>query len=329
MTLRDVADEVGVSVATVSRVLNGRGDRRISEGTRKQVLAAARDLGYQPNPIARALVTGRTRMIGVAVPYVWYPFAPQVMHFVQEQVGPSGYGIVIQGAESDPQRYTLDLRAIVQQADGIIAVERSGNLRAFLDEHGPDQVPVVSVGADVVAEVDWVLVDLAPGARDAVRHLVASGCRRVAYLVPVPSQHEREPRRVAYDAVMGEVGAPPEHIVVPVGTRAAARQTLLSHVREHGLPDGLFCCNDVTAVGAYRALRDLGVQLPADCALVGCDGIEGGEYLDAPLSTIVQPIEEMCRLGCEFLLRRIKAPDTPPQTATLTAPLVIRESSRR
>jgi len=329
VTLREVAAAAKVSVATASRTLNGRCSPYVSEATKKAVLDAAKRLGYRPNRLARALVTGRRNMIGLAVPYVGYPFASAVMKHIQERLHPAGLGLIAQGAEVDAERYAEDMRVIEAEVDGIIAVERVDLLRHFLELSRPRAVPIVSVGAEVAEELDHVAVDLYTGAVEACRHLASVGCRRIAYAVPAVSFHPQEQRLRAYERAVREFGMEPEHIVVPVGTRQGAREAIKEYACQCGLPDGIFCCNDVTAIGIFRGLRDLGVDVPEQCALVGCDGVEDTECFDPPISTIVQPIEEMCRMACEFLLNRIKEPDKPRQMARLQAALVVRGSSAR
>lgn len=293
------------------------------------MLKAAEELGYRPDRIARALVTGRRNMIGLAVPYVGYPFASTVMRHVQETLHPFGLGLITQGAESEPERYAEDMRVVEAEVDGIIAVERVDLLRPFLASERRRPVPIVSIGADVAVEVDCVAVDLFSAALEACKHLADVGCRRIAYVVPSVSFHPSEQRMQAYSDVVERLGVEPEYVVLAERTSAAARQTIKDYAERHGLPDGLFCCNDVTAMGVFRGLRDMGVDVPGECALVGCDGVEETAYFDPPLSTIVQPIQEMCRIACEFLLRRIEDPDLPLQSTKLEARLVVRGSSAR
>jgi DNA-binding LacI/PurR family transcriptional regulator len=128
---------------------------------------------------------------------------------------------------------------------------------------------------------------------------------------------------------MQAAGLRREYIVAVDQSRAAAAAAVAAHVEQFGLPDAIFCHNDEMALGAYRSLRLLGVRVPDEVALVGCDGIEDTEYLEVPLTTLRQPLEEMCRLACEFLQRRMAQPDIPVQSAVLLPQLVVRESSLR
>jgi LacI family transcriptional regulator len=141
-----------------------------------------------------------------------------------------------------------------------------------------------------------------------------------------------DPRTDAYRDEMRAAGLMEEHIFQPYSflptVQAADSQTAVAaHVKEHGVPQAIFCRNDHMALGAYRALRDAGYRIPEDVALVGCDGIAEAKYLDAPLTTVQQPIVEMCRIGWQFLKQRMENSALPLQSAVLQSELVIRKSS--
>ncbi|HEU4752942.1 MAG TPA: substrate-binding domain-containing protein, partial [Armatimonadota bacterium] len=115
----------------------------------------------------------------------------------------------------------------------------------------------------------------------------------------------------------------------PAYGRAAARDAIKSYLARHSAPEAIFCMNDDMAIGCYRGLCDLGLRVPRDVALVGCDGIEHTEYLETPLTTIVQPLDDMSRAAWQLLERRLGDPGAPPQRVKLSARLAVRESSRR
>jgi DNA-binding LacI/PurR family transcriptional regulator len=174
-----------------------------------------------------------------------------------------------------------------------------------------------------------VRIDLFSATRAAVRHLLASGRRRIAFLAP---GHEPGSSRAdAYRAVLVEAGLAPMFIDVPpaegFSERARTRQAVRGVLRRRQRPDALFCFNDEYAIGALRGLRDAGLSVPDDVAIFGCDGIEETEYHDPPLSTIVFPFTEAARLGWEFLRQRIEDPGLPVQSAVLIPDLAVRESS--
>jgi len=325
VTIKQIAECVGVSPSTVSRVLNGSRQHVISEQTRQRVLQAAEELGYQPHLGARSLVTGRTCMVALWMHHLYTAFHGQVVHLVEATLWQSGYEMLIRqvGHQSEPPRHGWG------RVDGIIGFECVGALRSAQKTSRRRPVPVVSMGAYYLTEVDHVGVDLYTGSVQAVQHLIEQGCHRVAYLVNAESRHPGDARRDAYDVVVEAAGLPKEYIVSVDQSRSAAMAAVAEHVEQFGLPDAIFCHNDEMAMGAYRGLRLLGVRVPDEVALVGCDGIEDTEYLEVPLSTIRQPLEEMCRLACEFLQRRMTQRDIPVQSAVLMPQLVVRESSSR
>lgn len=331
----DVAREAQVSGATVSRVLSGRADVAISDETRERVIKAAERLGYRLNHSARALVTGRTDLVALWMHHLQTPFHAQVAHYTAFANRPTGYRILISEMEGIGEGGVIpDIRQLTiddVNVDGIIAHEGSDYVSAYLRSYPQQRPPIVIMGAYFLRSIDHVGVDLYAGQVEATRHLYDVGCRRIAFLVNVGSNHPGDARADGYAAAMREVGLPPEYIETPEGdqTRATARRTVDAYIRQHGHPDGILCLNDEMAIGANRALRDLGLRVPEDVCLVGYDGIEDMEYQTPPLSTMVQPLREMSEIAWQFLLKRIQEPDAPLQHAVLQPHLLIRESSQR
>jgi LacI family transcriptional regulator len=135
--------------------------------------------------------------------------------------------------------------------------------------------------------------------------------------------------REAYAAEMRARGLEAEWIPLASASRDAAREAAASHVREHGRPDAFLCRNDDLAIGAYRAMCDLGIRVGEDVLLVGCDGIEDTRFMPCPVSTVLLPVRRMCELAWQFMERRLADPDAELQSETLTAALEVRDSSRR
>ena len=330
ITQKDIATRVGVSQQAVAHALSGKG--RLSDATRARILAEAAVLGYRPNPLARALLTGKTHLIALWMPHLLSPFYARVAHSVEALLRESPYDVIITGFEGarGPQREQF--AAASWPVDGILAFEsfEAPELAPRANENG---APIVSMGARGHSDsetLDLVTVDLRSGAEDAVRHLMEN-CKRVAFL-SVPDKHEmNDARFAAYRDLMRAAGRAEEFIMLESQPqmRAGARGAIRDYVRQNGCPDGIFCSTDEEAIGTYRGLRDLGISVPHDVALVGCDGIEDGEYLDPTLTTIVQPIDEMCRLAWKTLQQRIEQPDGSRLQIELQARLEIRESSKR
>jgi LacI family transcriptional regulator len=322
-TIRDIARALSVSHTTVSRALSGRGSDFISAQTRERIVQTAREMNYQPNRVARKLATGRNDVIALWIAGA-HPYFATVLSEAEKVLMQHNLDIlhVVSGRGS----HASDLNLF---ADGILALDRPMDVEEYVARGGDGRPPVVSMGCYVCPLVDSVSVDLKTGARAAVSHLLEVGCKRVAMFLPGNLSGLETARPRGYAEVMGEWGRETEYIPCPRDSRAPARAAIREYVRERGCPDGIFCFNDDMAIGGYRGLRDLGVRVPEDVALVGCDGIEDGEYLDAPLSTIAQPYEAFCERAWRLLQRRLENPDAPLESEVLPTTLTVRESSRR
>jgi DNA-binding LacI/PurR family transcriptional regulator len=326
VTLLDIAKKLNVSKMTVSRVLNNRSSDFITEATRKRVRETARLLGYTPNRVAQALVTGQTRRIAFLSPTMGAKFFQEVAYRFHQILQKDGYEII--HGEIGPQMMDSSHHAGLPSMglDGVLMYGGClGELNQVLGSFSPFKGPIVNMGPHTPEVFDAVNVDLYPASRQAVERLLDSGSKRVAHVLTPFTNNELDDRRRGYNHVLYERGKEPEHILVGDWSRAAARESIKAYVKEHGCPDGLFCANDDIAIGAYRGLRDIGIRIPDQARLIGCDGIEDTEYMDPPISTIVQPLEDMCVTAWKFLRNRLENSDIPRQTETHQARLAIRE----
>ncbi len=327
-TAADVARTAGVSPATVSYVIRGKRDVKLAEATRERVLAVARDLGYSTNPVASALKTGRTGQIAIWIDSLLTAHNARVVHHLEEQLATASYQIVVSLMRH--ARGSVGSFAALP-ADGIIAHEQASQVRELIAGYPNRKLPIVVTGGynNTLDSVDTVRVNLSVGATEAVEHLVRQGRRRIAYLAPALVLEVDPCRLPAYRGVLARAGLAPEYVVAegPMDDRNTYRNAIREYVGAHGCPDALVCHNDDMAVAAYRGLCDLGLSVPGDCAVTGCDGIEETEYGYCPLTTIVQPISQMCAQAWELLSRRLQDPDAPIEHRTLLAHLEIRQSS--
>jgi len=326
-TISELAAKLNLSKGTVSQILNHKGEA-FSPETRRRVFAAARETGYRPHPIARALATGRTGFVGVWVNDLGSAYHAHVAHTMEHRLKGNGYDVFITlQAGQNPIRRAV-LPPIV--ADGIIAHEIYGPAWDELHRNLNGRIPIINTGVWVQENsLDYVAIDLSPATLAAIRHLVASGRRRIAYLVNVlPPALGISSRYDDYHRVMQESGLVDEFIITGSSDRDRVRASARTYFQEKGCPEAIFCHCDDAAIAAYRAACDLGIRIPDDLALVGCDGIQDTEYFPCPITTIVQPLDALCEMAARFMERRLTEPDAPPQQTTLTAELVIRESSR-
>jgi DNA-binding LacI/PurR family transcriptional regulator len=333
VTMSQIAEAAGVSQATVSFVLNRRArtNGSISAATSKRVLEAAQEMGYRPNRSARALATGHSNLIGLCMWNLAAAHYAGVTCHVEKNLQTSPYHLLVsclktKRTEDDPQQFQ---EVFPWPMDGILALEAANVLSTHMETFNNWPAPIVSMGGTnyEVENLDYVGIDLAAGVRQAVSHLVKIGCRRIAFACAKSSYEAEELRAVAYTKAMQQYRTPTEYIPLSLNSRSTARVDLRNYINEHGCPGGILCFNDEVALGSYRALCDLGIKVPTQVALVGCDGIEDTEYLECPISTIVQPIREMCQLAWKMLQDRISDPQCEVKQKVLVPQLVIRDST--
>ena len=189
-------------------------------------------------------------------------------------------------------------------------------------------VPIVAIGAyRPEAEVDFVGIDLKTPLETALRRLIVEGARRIAYLTDL-SGESIDPRLLAYRAILREFELTEERILLPSQERRDARRVIAEYVRERGCPEAILCHNDEIAVGCARGLYDLGLRLPEDVQLVGCDGLEETLYQACPLTTIAAPLQKVCQNAWELLERRLREPTASVASIVLPTTLRWRESTR-
>lgn len=337
-TLKEIAEALDITPTAVSYVLNGRYNK-VSEATRQRVLDAAREMGYQPHHAARALKTGETRTITVLSRSPHAPYYIEVLDYMIQHILAHDYKVLIQRLQwpSAPDEAASLVNGGVDGAVVIDAPPVAATMRRF-ERSRSRKLPIVSIGFYYDEDADHVGVDLSLGVEEAVRHLWQLGCHRIACLIDATtydsnvnhttSESPGEERQFTYLRVLEELGVTPEFIIAPEQTRESAHETLSAYTAEYGCPEGIFCINDAVADGALRALRDSGLRVPHDVAVVGCDGLRESAYAHPPLSTVAQPLEAMCAQAWGFLANRIQNPALPPQQTVLAAHLVVRESSQ-
>lgn len=320
VTLQDIAKVAGVHVMTVSDALNGT--RSVAPATREKVKKIAQELNYVPNFAARALVTGKTGIVAVLSRAMNEHYYANMIHLLERHLNADGYKLML-------VRTPHDVKDLVN-ATGNLAVDGAVAIDMYhlVDEFRARQVvPCVSIGVFNPNFVDHVVIDLSSAVEEALRLMLNAGRQRIAYLVTAPHlSRPSEGRARAYLKVMEEAGRTPEIINVDNEEFAMDRDLLKEYIQSNGCPDALLCQNDDTAMAAFHVLRELGRRIPEDVLLVGCDGQPHMGYFDPPLSTVAQPMDEMCALAWKFLQQRMAQPGLPLQHATLEGKLLVRES---
>jgi len=331
VTREDVAQVAGVSGTTVSRVLSGRKDIQISEEARNRVLEAAERLGYLPNPAARALLTGRTQLVGLWMCLGYSRYRGQVVDKMRSILAQTDFAIAVTDVEEDLfWRHSMS-RALRVAVDGVIAFDTptAGEAFARTDKNQAGTTPFVGMGAFWSRATSYVGVDLAWGVHEAMQHLFESGRRDVAFLHPGGIGAQTGAARFdAYVAEMAAAGYPARFIPSGGLTVAEAAAGFGSYLGQAKPPEAILCFNDEIAIGAQQALLNHGLRPGIDVALVGCDGIEETALLPYPITTIAQPVDQMCSIAWDFLSERLDDPGAPLRQQLLRPQLIVRASSR-
>lgn len=338
VTIEEVALRAKLNKGSVSRILNGKGDS-YSHLTRQRVLQTAAEMGYQPNLLARALWTGETQTIALwlLAHESYSPYFGYVHHCMQRLGLQHDYQLITEDIPLTATEQTEWRRLARWPVDGILSWDVPHVADAYMRSNMSRKCPIVCVGQGYFSDqvqlpdTDYVHVDLYTGAREAVEHLMQAGCRRIAFVSQrnaISDPHSMDPRAKAYVELSSAAGKETELVAITEDSRLAGYQAMKDYVERHGCPDGLFCLNDEIAVGCYIALHELGIRVPDDVRLVGCDGMENARFFPCPISSVVIPVEKMCLLGWDMLMQRIQNPEAPLQQRILVPSLDIRESSR-
>jgi DNA-binding LacI/PurR family transcriptional regulator len=331
VTIRNLAAKLELSTATVSRVLNSRQSSLVSEETRQRVIRMARELGYHPNPAAQVLATGRTDTIGLLTFAVYPCHYSESLNHLQRILARENMNLQIMDTMNLVPSQAQVLKVSSWLVDGIIAFDSPNYVRSLLEAMPNPRVPIVCLGTAVFPEVDTVWLDVYEAVAEGIRHLAARGGRRLACLGDPEDFQSVDLRFAAYREVMKQVGLTPEFIPVHSENftkyREVTRTVIRDYVSRHGCPEGIFAGTDEMAIGAFRGLRDLGLRIPQDAAILGFDGIEDTAYHDPSISTISMPMEQACRKVWELLQSRMEDGNLPPRHINVKANLVIGESS--
>jgi LacI family transcriptional regulator len=321
-TIARVAQEAGVGVGTVSRVINGSAS--VSEATRRRVLDVVAELGYEPNATARALSTGRTRSVGVIAPFFTRPSVIERLRGVAPMLAAAGYQLVLFDVERPEQRARV-FRSVIGRVDGLLSIS--------LAPPPADQRRLEAAGIPLVLvdqahdALPCVTVDDVEGGRLATTHLLGLGHRRIAFAgdtvdgVHGPAASSR--RCVGYQRALGDADLPVHSELVklrPHGREAAAIAADLLALESP--PTAVFAASDLQALAMVEALEALGARVPDDLSVVGFDDVELARY--AGLTTVAQPLEASGTRGAEILLSALEGEEVLRAREHLPLELVVR-----
>jgi LacI family transcriptional regulator len=330
--IQDVAKQAGVSIATVSRVLNGTA--RVNDDVRKRVEAAMEELAYQPNPAARSLRTNHSRIIGLLISDIQNPFFMGLIRGVEDEALRHEYSVILCNSDESPPREQLYLDVLwAERVAGALIVPTRERLGAeTLARFQQRGIPLVTVDRRVKdSNIDSVLVDSVRGAQDAVAHLIANGYRRIGVITGPLSISTGRDRLAGYRRALAEAGIVPDPALERSGPfqvesgRALADQLLALDPAI----DALFVGNNLMTLGALQAIEARGRRVPDDLGLVGYDDVPWAELGAVSLTTVQQPVYELGVAAAQRLFQRMQNPAAGSRQEVILSPrLQVRGSSR-
>ena len=330
VSIRDVAKRARVSIATVSRAVN-----RISTvdpELARRVWKAVEEVGYVPNPQARALVSGRSHILGLIVSEITNPFFPELIHEFENLAVEQGYELLIASTSHDPARTESVVRRMLQRSVDGVAVMTFGHEEDLVRLLVQSELPQVFIDAGPSQENARVLkVNYGEGIREAVQHLAALGHRSIAFISGPLSLRSAVARLGAFRSSMAELGltVPAEHIVegdhtMEGGMAAMEKLTVLEH-----LPTAVVCSNDMTAIGVLHALHHTALNVPENISVVGFDDIHLAQFMLPPLTTVQMSCRDLATAAIQALRAGIEAdhPKAAQKEWQISTRLVVRQST--
>jgi LacI family transcriptional regulator len=322
VTIKDVAREADVSIASVSRVLNGVG--RVGEATRTRILSTAERLRYIPHEGARSLITRRTATIGMVLPDLHGEFFSEILRGADAAARARGLHLLVSTSHGDPEEAAAALRSMRGRVDGLLLM--SPHLDAeFLKRHLPEGLPAMLMNAPAIEGRASFRVRDYEGAATMVRHLAANGRRRIAHIAGPAANHDAAERLRGYLAARPQ--AVDDSYVVrgdfTVRSGYAAGRLLAAL---DPMPDAIFAANDMMAAGCMDALRELGIAVPDRIAIGGFDDVPLAGLLRPPLTTMRVNVADLGRQALDGLATIIEQPGAEATSEFMIPELVVRES---
>lgn len=326
MSIQKIAKLAGVSVATVSRVLNNIGT--VKESNRQRVLKAISDSNYQPNLLARQLRTARTSMVLVLVSDISNPFCAELVKGIEEQAESHGYRILLCHSGSDVERSRASLALLAgKMVDGIITMDAFNTLPELKALIG-DAPWIQCAEYDDKGSVSCVGIDDYHSSRQMVAHLAERGRQKIALINHDLSYRYAQERYQGYQAELAARDIDWQAVSFARDLSFMAGIDAMNQLlAADTLPDAVFAVSDTLAAGAMSAIQRAGLRVPLDIAVAGFDGTVLGEMVSPTLTTIFQPSHAIGRTAFSLLLKKIEDPQTPVERVIMDWQLVVRASS--
>ncbi len=328
MNIKEVAARAHLSTATVSRAINQ--SELVRPKTAEKVWRVIRELGYYPNTQARALVSGRSRMFGLILSDVVNPFFPELVKSFEFAAIHRGYEVIVANTDYSSERMRVCVRRMIERKVDGVAVMTSEIDRPLLDELSHRRVAIVFLDVGKVSALTSnIRVDYSKGIAEAVQHIVSLGHRRIGFIGGPLAFKSARTRRSAFLKCIEVHGIRDrQRIIVEGNHRVDGGEAAMAKLL--GLPappTAVLASNDLTAIGALRAISRAGLRVPDDISVVGFDDIELSQYTQPPLTTIRLSRDELGRKACDALYESVEGRRDTGQEIKVSTNLVLREST--
>lgn len=327
VTIVDIANRIGVSYTTVSRALNGK--KGVGEKTRKRIIEEAEKLGYQPNAIARGLVSKSTNTIGLIIPDITNPFFPEVARGVEDACREAGYNVFLCNSNWDKDQERSCLEALRQnRIDGLIINPNSMSNVELIEKMG---IPVVYLNTRIdEGHSTYVGVDNVQAAQMATEHLIQGGYRRIAFAGGTVRSYSNNNRLKGYLAALEKHGIPRDGDLIMNGrfeTESGYEMTKRLFQLENP-PDAVFAGNDIIALGVMQYAQEMNLRIPEDFGIIGFDDIYASSLPQIQLTTVAMPKTFLGKKAFEMLLDKIHSEEASTAQYVIKPKLIIRKTTR-
>lgn len=329
-SIKDVAKEAGVSIATVSRVLNDVDV--VNEETKKKVREAIKKLDYRPNIVARSLKTQRTRTIGIIVPDISSQFYPEIVRGAEDVSNIYNYNVILCNTDLDPQKEIEYLRVLREKmVDGVIYMSSSlgEDIIKVLNDLSMPTVLVETRGKDF--GFPSVTIDNEKAAYDATEFLIKKGNKKIAFIGVNPDTANASGIRIfGYKKALSDNGIKyNDNLVQFGGLKAADGRDGMEAILNEGKIDAVFCCSDEIAMGAINTLRDKGIKVPEEVDVIGFDNIYSSSIYYPNLTTVEQPMYDMGSVGMRMLIKKINKAELETEHIVLDYKIIERDTCKK
>ena len=331
--MKDIAQDLGLSVVTVSKVLRDHPD--IGEETRQRVLKRVQELDYQPNALARSLVTGRSYLVGLVVPGLLHPFFAEVARALSTVIRGKGYSLIVSSSEEDSELERQEIRQLLARRLDALVIASSGTSSEQFQRMDLQSQPYVLIDREFPElQANFVGIDDTTAGRIATEHLIDIGCQRVAHIGGRENstgirrfdgyKQALQNRGMTYsdDYVVSRMNVDTEST-----EQGAEAMRLLLQCNPR--PDGVFCFNDPLAIGAMNTILDAGLKIPEDIAIIGCGNLHYDNCLRVALSSIDQHSDQIGQRTAEIVLSLIESKVMPAARTIILEPMLIARASTR